>query len=613
MKTPERYESETKMLGPRFDPGSSTAGLLVANRGEVAVRIMRAAGKVGMRTYAIYSEDDADSLHNRRADEALPLRGRGPSAYLDSNQIVELAKATGCGAIHPGYGFLAEEPRFAAQCEEHGIVFVGPQPDVLALFGDKAATRRHAKARGIPTPAGTEEAATLNEAMEFFDSLGDGRTVVVKAVAGGGGRGVRIVNDKAHLADAYDRCRSEAGSAFGRPDVIVEQFIHPARHVEVQVAGDGSGQALALGDRDCSLQRSRQKLIEIAPAFGVSPSLRDRLAGAAVNLAQSVRLSGLCTFEFLVDPHGDRFWFIEANPRLQVEHPITEETTGLDLVAVQLRLALGASLRELGLDRGEREPAAGFAVEARVNTETILSDGTVRPEAGTLSAFDLPFGPGVRVDTYCYVGYRTNPAFDSLLAKVICRSTSPELSETLRQLGEALSEFRIEGVDTNVVLLESLLSHPDVEFGRIHTTFVEEHLDELMHEGRRARHPPRFFRTGSADPAPAARSDRADPLAILRYGERRDSAVSDQPDSSPDPIGAPGTVALKSPVHGTVVSVSAEEGQLVAANTPCVVIEAMKMEHEITAQSSGVIHQLRVAVGDVVEAGSTVAVIEETG
>ena len=386
--------------------------LLVANRGEIAIRILRTAAELELATAAIHSSDDSASQHIQHADLQIPLDGIGPAAYLDIAQIVERAREHECDAIHPGYGFLAENADFARACEEAGITFVGPSPAALALFGDKARARTLAAARGAPILSGSDHAVDLDGARAFFEQLG-GRPMVIKAVAGGGGRGMRAVTEADEIADAFERCAREAQAAFGNGALFVERFIPRARHIEVQIAADQHGAVTHIGERECTIQRRYQKLIEIAPSPTLSADLRERISAAAVELAAAGGYTNLGTFEFLVDADSEgEFAFIEANARLQVEHTVTEEVTGLDLVQCQLRIAEGAALDVLGL--AEPPPRRGFAIQARVNLERMREDGEVRPAAGALRSFRPPSGPGVRVDSYGYAGYAANPNFDSL-------------------------------------------------------------------------------------------------------------------------------------------------------------------------------------------------------
>ncbi len=400
--------------------------LLVANRGEIACRVLRAAAELGIETVAVAPADDHGSLHLAKADHAVELSGRGANAYLDIDQIIRVAVEQGCDSVHPGYGFLSENADFAAACEAAGLCFVGPDPATLSLFGDKASARALATEVGVPVLAGSEVLATVDAARAFVAEHGP---VMLKAVAGGGGRGMRPVFSADEVDAAYERCQSEAAASFGRADVYAEQLVADARHIEVQVIGDGHGTVTHLWERECSLQRQNQKIVELAPAPGLDPEVRAGLLEAAVRLAQRVNYRSLGTFEFLVDRATGDFFFIEANARLQVEHTVTEEITGVDLVQAQLMLAGGTRLAALGL--ADTPPAVGQAVQLRINTETMNADGTARPAGGTLIRFDIPSGLGVRTDTYGYAGYTTSPAYDSLLAKVILHTRSGGLPAAL--------------------------------------------------------------------------------------------------------------------------------------------------------------------------------------
>ena len=331
--------------------------LLIANRGEIAIRIARSAAESGIRAHAVFSEDDEQSDHVKKADEAHRLTGRGPTAYLDAAQIIRVALEARCDAVHPGYGFLSENADFARRCAEAGLRFVGPTPDVLDVFGDKGKARSLASKCDVPVLLGTDGPTSIEEARRFLRSLGAKGAIMIKAIAGGGGRGMRPVHSIAELESAYERCRSEAMQAFGNGDVYVEKLLPKARHIEVQVVGDGVGGFAHLWERECSLQRNRQKLVEIAPAPGLSAALREHLLDAALRMARAVNLRSLATFEFLVEHKAkgnSGFAFIEANPRLQVEHTVTEEVTGIDLVRTQLDIADGRTLEELELAGGAR-------------------------------------------------------------------------------------------------------------------------------------------------------------------------------------------------------------------------------------------------------------------
>jgi acetyl-CoA carboxylase carboxyltransferase component/biotin carboxylase len=451
----------------------------------------------------------------------------------------------------------------------------------------------------------------LDGAREFQRAHG---AVMIKAIAGGGGRGMRAVSRAEELDAAYERCRSEAQSAFGNGDVYLEALLPRARHIEVQIVGDGTGDVVHLWERECTLQRRNQKLVEIAPSPWLAKELRARLLDAAIRLAQAAKFDGLGTFEFLVDATagGDatRFAFIEANARLQVEHTVTEEVTGIDLVQTQLRIAAGRTLSELGLEQASAAEPRGFALQARINAETMAADGAALPSGGTLSAFEPPSGRGLRVDACGYAGYTTNPRFDSLLAKLIAHSASREFGDVLARSLRALGEFRIEGVATNLPFLRTLLSRPELASGDVYTRFVEDHAAELV-AAERDTEPRRFFASGpapSAAPAFAgARVDARDPLAVLDYGKAQAAAPDAIAESEPVPDGL---IAVRAPLQGTIVSIDVRDGELVASGQPLLVMEAMKMEHVIAAESSGVVKRLAVARGDAVFAGHVLIVLE---
>ncbi len=563
--------------------------LLVANRGEIAIRIMRAAAELGIGTVAVYAEDDAASLHTVRADEARQLNGVGVPAYLDSDRIIAIARETGCDAIHPGYGFLAENADFARRCIEAGITFVGPRPEMLDLFGDKLSARRLAAESGVPVLAGTPGAVTQAEAVAFLESLGGGGAIMIKAVAGGGGRGMRAVRRADEVAEAYARCQSEAQAAFGNGDVYVEQLIEHARHIEVQILGDGSGAVTHLGERDCSIQRRNQKLVEIAPSPGLPEGLRARIIGAAVQLAAAAQYDNLGTFEFLVDAADLRdestFAFIEVNPRLQVEHTVTEAVTGVDLVHAQLRLASGETLADIGLTQTEAPAPRGYAIQARVNMETMRADGMVLPAGGTLSAFEPPTGAGVRTDTFGYAGYQTSVRFDSLLAKVIAHAPSSDFVDAVTRTYRALSEFRVEGVAVNLPLLLNILAHPDVAAARYYTRFLDDHVAELVIDDP-AAHPRRYF---------------------AQHGEAAAAAGS----ASVQVAVPEGTVSIEAHLHGTVIAIDVAEGDEVIPGQQLLVLEALKMEHVIAAPSAGIVRGIPTSIGDTVAPGVPLLFLEE--
>ena len=534
--------------------------LLVANRGEVAVRIMATASVLGIETVAVYPADDAACGHVGRADTAVELPGTGAAAYLDVDAVIAAAAGTGCDMLHPGYGFLSERPELAVRCAAAGLRFAGPGAEALALFGDKAAARARAWELGVPVLAGTGADPSPGQVLALLREHG---AVMVKAVAGGGGRGLRPVTDaglaEAQLADTMRRCASEAAAAFGDGRIYAERLLPRARHVEVQLIGDGTGAVAVLGDRDCSLQRRRQKLVEIAPA-AVSDAVRARLAGAAAALIGSAGFAGLATAEFLVQ--DDEIAFLEVNPRLQVEHTVTEQVTGLDLVELGLRVADGSTLGGLALDVAPR----GVAVQVRVNAETLRPDGTLLPGDGTLSRFRPPAGRGVRVDTAGYPGYTVSPRYDSLLAKVI--TAGGTLEQAARRAVRALAEFDIAGVPANTALLQAVLQAPGL--GTHDVGWIDAHAAELA--------------TDSA-------------------GEAPDGDAGEPPG---------GDAAVRAPLAGTVVAVAVAPGDPVAADDELLVIEAMKMEHEVRALAAGLVREVPATVGATVAAGDILVVLAES-
>ncbi|MFS2123374.1 carboxyl transferase domain-containing protein [Pseudomonas sp. Pseusp97] len=552
--------------------------LLIANRGEIAIRIARAAAELGIQTLAIFAEDDATSLHTRQADQAAPLKGRGASAYLDQQQIIDIAGAHGCDAVHPGYGFLSENAGFARRCESAGLTFVGPSAQVLDVFGDKARARDLARDHGVALAAGSNSATSLDDAERFFRELPSGAGMMIKALAGGGGRGMRAVRSHDEIAEAYARCQSEARAAFGDDRLYVERLIQRARHIEVQVIGDGRVVS-HLWERDCTLQRRNQKLLEIAPSPNLHPRLRGALLAAAVRLAEAVDYRGLGTFEFLLDEDNGDFVFMEANPRLQVEHTVTEAVTGIDLVQAQLRIAAGASLAELNLTQAEIPAPRGHALQLRINLENLASDGTPHLACGTLSAYEPPSGPGLRVDGYGYAGYRNSAGYDSLLAKLIVHGNGgyPQL---VQRAYRALCEFRLEGVASNIPLLLNLLRQPAVAENQVTTRYIEEQLPTLLGAQEHA-HPHRFFSHVGAT------------SEIHR--------VVDAP---------AGCIALATPSAGVLVSLNAATGDAVALGQTIAVVEAMKMEFEVKASASGIVHSLAATPGDSLGDGDALLFVE---
>ena len=596
--------------------------LLVANRGEIAIRIMRAAAELGIPTVAIAPADDSLSLHTRKADEVHELPGQGAMAYLNIAQVIEVAQATSADAIHPGYGFLSENPALARACSEAGITFIGPRTEILELFGDKVRARQAAVAAGVPVLPGTDHAVTLEGAQQFFADLPHRAQMIIKALAGGGGRGVRVVSSEDEIETLYRRASSEAKAAFGNGAVYVEQLVERARHIEVQIAGDGTGAVAEFGERDCSIQRRHQKLVEIAPAPGLPDPLRQRIISAAVGLAEATRYDSLGTVEFLVDAHdlgpGSAFSFIEANARLQVEHTVTEEVTSVDLVRLQIELASGRGLDELAVPRRHPRPR-GVAIQTRINMERMRPDGTTVPSSGQLSAFEPASGPGIRVDSFGYPGYETSPRYDSLLAKLVVHTPSPHFSDALARSYRALCEFRIEGVETNVPFLQALVRSSAVGRAELYTRLVDDQIEALT-AAAAAGHPRLFFEEPTdveTEPLHAGVSvDAQDPLAVLSHGiASRDQRLAGRRTAATEVAEAPlpeGTTRVTAPVQGTVVSIDVKSGETVRSGQLLVVMESMKMEHEVRASVAGRVRRIFAVVGDTIYDGQPLLSIEQT-
>lgn len=440
----------------------STPRVLVANRGEIAVRIIRAAHTLGWEAVAVHSEVDAGARWVELADEAVHI---GPSpaskSYLDVDAVLDAARRTGCGYVHPGYGFLSERTEFARRVSDAGLVFVGPSAEVIESMGDKAAARRTAEEAGVPVVPGSGVITDVAQARSVAEELGF--PLLVKAAAGGGGRGIRVVTTTEELEAAVTTAKAEAASAFGDGSLYLERAIQEARHVEVQVLADTHGSVVHLWERDCSVQRRRQKLIEEAPAPGLTAVLRERMTAAAVRLAAEVGYVGAGTVEFLVE--GEEFYFIEMNTRIQVEHPITEMLTGVDLVGEQLRVAAGEALSV-----GQEEIVAdGAAIEMRINAED--PDQDFFPSPGEITRFDQPNGPGVRVDSGFVAGGQIAPFYDSLLAKLVVHGQDRD--QALARARQALAELTVEGIKTTRPLHVELLADPDLQRGGVSTTWFE--------------------------------------------------------------------------------------------------------------------------------------------
>jgi len=439
--------------------------LFIANRGEIAVRILRTAKKLGLGTVIGVSAADRDSMGAEMADRAVVL---GPAAsaksYLDERLIVHAAKATGCDALHPGYGFLSEKPRLAALCEEEGVIFVGPRPETIETLGDKMSARAMAKAAGVRTVPGSDHIATAADAKDAAEELG--YPVVMKASAGGGGRGMFKASSPEELDASFERASREAEAAFGDSRLYMERFVTRARHVEVQIVGDGEGAVVHFGERDCTVQRRYQKLIEEATATAMPEALRERLHAAALKITSFAKYRNAGTVEFLYDVEREDFYFIEVNSRIQVEHPVSEEITGEDLIGRQLRVAAGDGI---GLTQDDIR-IEGHAIEVRVNAEDPFNN--FAPAPGRITAWQPPRGDGIRLDTHAREGYLVPPFYDSMIGKLIARGK--DRSEAIERLLKGIRDFRLEGPKTTLPLAAFIAAHPDFRDNRITTRWLED-------------------------------------------------------------------------------------------------------------------------------------------
>jgi acetyl/propionyl-CoA carboxylase alpha subunit/acetyl-CoA carboxylase carboxyltransferase component len=549
--------------------------VLIANRGEIAIRIAKAAAGLGMESVGVYPPVDALSLHTRVTTDARPLPAGDPvAAYLDAGAIVEAAIATGCDCVHPGYGFLAEHANFAERCAAAELVFVGPPAAALSLFGDKVRALSLARSLGIPVVPGSGE-ALASAADAALVAADVGYPVMLKAAAGGGGRGMRVVARPEEMVEAFDRCRSEAEAAFGSGSLFLERLVARPRHIEVQVLADGQGTVLHLHDRDCSVQLRNQKVVETAPAPGLEDALRQRILDDAVALARAADYVNAGTVEFLVVPETGEHFFIECNPRLQVEHTVTEQVTGIDLVEAQFRIAAGESLAAIGLpDQHAVGAPRGFSVQARV----------VATGAGVLTAYKEPSGPGVRVDACGYLGYAPPPQFDPLLAKVVGSAYSASVGAAVDRTRRALDEFHIAGLPTNLPLLRAILAHADVRAGDARTSLLAD-APELT--------------------TPTPDGDGGATLALLdqqagSVGNGRAAPAPARSAGASLTVGA-GQQAVLCPMDSTVAEVRVRVGDAVTAGQTVLVVSAMKMETQVVAPCAGVV----VAVQDL-EPGATV-------
>ena len=577
--------------------------VLIANRGEIAVRVIRACRELGVATVAVYSELDRDALHVRLADEAYALGGRtAAESYLDAGTVLAALGRSRAEAVHPGYGFLSENADFARSVAERGAAFVGPGPEAMEIMGDKISSRRAAESAGVAGLPGTAEPITGPDQVEAFGAA-HGWPVVVKAAHGGGGRGMKVIRDPAGAAAAIESARREARAYFGRDELYLERYLAAPRHVEVQVLADSRGRCVPLGTRDCSVQRRYQKLIEEAPAPGIDAEVAEAMGQAAVAVARSCGYVNAGTVEFLYD--SGRFHYLEMNTRLQVEHPVTELVTGIDLVEMQLRVAAG---EPLPLPDGEVE-IRGHAIEIRINAED-PAQGAFLPCPGLITALRPAQGFGVRWDGGYEAGDEVSQYYDNLIGKLVVwgRDRDAAIARAVR----ALEETTVAGVATTIGADLAVLRHPDFAAVAHSTNWVSERLDLPAEADPAAADPP------GGDEAPRVRRD-----IDVEVDGKRFSVSMWVPDDAGAAAGAParklrsrapaaagggdGQVAVG--MQGTIVKVLVAVGDTVSAGDPVVVLEAMKMENHVTADSSGTVTEVRVAVGDSVGAGDVVAVI----
>lgn len=571
--------------------------VLIANRGEIAVRILRACRDYGLQSVAVYADPDADALFVRLADEAYGLDGVRPAeTYLDIDKLIAIAKRSGADAVHPGYGFLSENARFAKAVQDAGLTWIGPDPDVIVALGDKVEARRIAQSVGAPLVAGSDgPVSTAAEVIAFAEQYG--LPVAIKAAHGGGGRGIKVAWKMEEVADLYESAVREATVAFGRGECFLERFLDRPRHIEAQVVADKHGNVLVLGTRDCSAQRRNQKLIEEAPAPFLAPEQRERIHAAAKAICAAAGYSGAGTVEFLLGVDGT-ISFLEVNTRLQVEHPVTEETTGIDLVIEQFRVAEGQRLTLL-----ETPAPRGHSIEFRINAED--PGRGFLPTPGAITVFDPPSGPGVRLDSGVVTGSTIPGVFDSLMAKLIVTGATRE--EALRRARRALKEFRIEGVATVLPFHRAAIDTEDfigTDGFKVHTRWIETDFAAMPEAAARPEpaSDPTLIRTHLE--IDGKRVSLALPSLLLAglgtVGQGTGSVGSGKP-AAEDGIAAP--------VSGTLQAFKIADGATVAEGELVAVMEAMKMETQVLAPKAGRL-RLRVKEGDYLQAGDTLMVFE---
>jgi len=573
--------------------------VLVANRGEISVRIIRALREMGITSVAVYSDADRDSLHTRLADEAYHV-GPTPASesYLNMEKLIEVGKRSGAEAVHPGYGFLAESTSFARAVAEAGMIWIGPHPEAIETMGSKVESRRIMAKAGVPITPGTEGSVKSAESIREF-AAEHGYPVAVKALSGGGGKGFAVANDKTEASSAFERASREGEAYFGDGSVYLEKYLSAPRHIEIQVMRDKHGNAVHLGERDCSIQRRHQKLVEECPSPAMTPEMREAMGRAAVDAAEAVGYDSVGTCEFLVE--GDEFFFLEMNTRVQVEHPVTEEVTGIDIVQTGIRISAGEKLPFTQEDVTWR----GHAIEVRLNAEDPANNFV--PSPGTITVYEEPGGPGVRVDSSLIGPGVVAESYDPLFAKLIVRGANRE--DTLRRLRRALAEFRVEGIATTLPFFRALLDDEHFVSGSYTTGFVAERLDKL---GMTPASP-----GVAGEPSEKAVRDVEvevnGKLFRVRVfsdeGSGRGSGAPRRAGGTSRRAGG-GEGAVSSPMQGTIVRVNVEPGQAVAADEAVCALEAMKMETDIRTQKAGTVSEVLVEAGDTVRSGQPLVVVE---
>jgi acetyl-CoA/propionyl-CoA carboxylase biotin carboxyl carrier protein len=579
--------------------------VLVANRGEIALRVIRACRELGLSPIAIYGEGEEQSAHVLAADDAYRIPDGAMLPYLNIPAIIEIAKKAGATMVHPGYGFLAENAAFAEAIREAGLAFAGPTPEAMRALGDKVAARKVAVRANVPIVPGTEDPVdTVEDARTWAGQFG--YPVAVKAAGGGGGRGFRVAREAGELDDAYLGSAGEAQRYFANPTVFLERYLERPRHIEVQIIADQQGNVVALGERDCSVQRRHQKLIEETPSPAVTPEIREQLMAASVSLAREVGYTSAGTVEFMLAPDG-QFYFLEMNTRIQVEHTITEMVTGFDLVKEQLRIAQG---HPLSFTQADVDPK-GHSIQCRINAEDAGRD--FAPTPGTITVYREPGGFGVRIDSAMSAGAAISPMYDSLIAKLVVWGR--DRTEAIARMQRALGEFQIEGVATTIPFHQNVLANAAFIAGDATTSFLPEH--------------PEVIPTAQTPVAAAADADTpANAEALVEVNGRRFSVVvrGGAFAMASDPAAANGVAPgrrsvakrgakasvkemLESPIQGTIVRVEVTEGQDVTAGQLICVVEAMKMENELLAHRAGTVKSLYVKKGDAIKVGASVVEI----